>query len=133
MNTPTSIEGDLDVRRLANELRRHRERLGLSMDELELVLDISKSTLSRVERRSGKPDMPTIAGLARCLGQPIDAFLTGNAGKIVHYPDAPLMDKIAAALYADQTLTMKARNALLDLMEAALGQVTERIEHDTET
>lgn len=110
----------VDVSRLGEELLRYRVRNNVSLHDIQGDVDVSPSSLSRIERGVGEPDFATLAKIAEFVGQPVDAFLSTNAGKIVHYDDATTADKIAAALWADQKLSPLARRALRDLMAAAL-------------
>lgn len=114
------MANDIDTRRLSCEITRYRTKRGMSLDDFGP--EHNKLTLSRMERCEGMPDAGTIAQIASTLGLPIDAFLTANRGRVVHYADAPLIEIIAAVVEADQTLTDRGRNALIDLMTAALEE-----------
>ncbi|HEV7700313.1 MAG TPA: helix-turn-helix transcriptional regulator [Pyrinomonadaceae bacterium] len=112
---------DIDTARLSSELRRHRRSRDLSLDDL-VVPGVSKSTLSRIERCEGVPDADVLAHVALALDKPLGTFLTANRGKIVHYSDAPTIERIAAVLHADASISEAARNAILDLLTVAVTE-----------
>lgn len=58
-------ESQVLARRIAGELRRRRERAGLTQAELAARCDIDSSEISRLE--SGRR-VPTVGALARVLG-----------------------------------------------------------------
>lgn len=112
---------DIDVDRLSSELRRYRRVHDLSLDEL-VEPGLSKSTLNRVEMIVGYPHAEVLAKIARLLNKPLATFVTANRGKVVHYEDAPLIERISAVLYADDTISDAARNVLLDLLTVAMTE-----------
>jgi transcriptional regulator with XRE-family HTH domain len=52
----------------AENLRRHRERLGLSQEELADICDLHRTEISLLERCKRSPRLETIVVLARALG-----------------------------------------------------------------
>lgn len=65
---------------LAVNLRRERNRRGLSLSELSRLSKIGKATLSQLESASGNPTIETVFSLSRALEVPISDLLdTGHA------------------------------------------------------
>ena len=58
---------------IRERLRRARRQRGLSLREVAEEIDVSPSTLSRLERETGTPDLPTINKLIRWLELDRDA------------------------------------------------------------
>ena len=58
---------------IREKLRRARRQRGLSLREVAEEIDVSPSTLSRLERGSGNPDLPTVNKLVRWLDVDRDA------------------------------------------------------------
>jgi transcriptional regulator with XRE-family HTH domain len=52
----------------AENLRRHREQLGLSQEELADICDLHRTEISLLERCKRSPRLETIVVLARALG-----------------------------------------------------------------
>lgn len=52
----------------AENLRHHRERLGLSQEELANICDLHRTEISLLERCKRSPRLETIVVLARALG-----------------------------------------------------------------
>lgn len=52
----------------AENLRSHRERLGLSQEELADICDLHRTEISLLERCKRSPRLETIVVLARALG-----------------------------------------------------------------
>jgi len=67
---------------LSDALIRHRQRRGLSLAQVAEDLNVSSSTLSRLERGVGTLDMPTLSALYIYLDIPLDGYavkvLPGN-------------------------------------------------------
>ncbi|MFG7944755.1 helix-turn-helix domain-containing protein [Streptomyces cacaoi] len=64
---------------LAGNLKRARERHGLSLSELSRRSGIGKATLSQLESGSGNPTIETVFSLSRALDVPISALLDAPA------------------------------------------------------
>ncbi|HEX4187416.1 MAG TPA: helix-turn-helix transcriptional regulator [Solirubrobacteraceae bacterium] len=61
----------------AANLRRHRERAGLSQEALADACDLHRTEISLLERRKRSPRLETIAILARGLGISPSELLDG--------------------------------------------------------
>ncbi len=61
--------------RFAMQLKRLRERNGLTQERLAKRADVSRAYLSRLEMGRHDPPLSTIRKLARALGVPVTALL----------------------------------------------------------
>lgn len=83
---------------LATNLKKWRDRRGLSLSALAREADISKSTVSELERGNGNPSLDTLWALARTLNIPI-GFLFAESQSVGdvdvrRLADAPVMSHI---------------------------------------
>ncbi len=63
------------VARFAQNLRRQRERKGLSQEALARVCLVHRTEISLLERGAREPRLSTMVRLARGLGVPVAALL----------------------------------------------------------
>ena len=63
--------------RFAQNLRRHRKRLGLSQEALGDACGLHRTEISLLERAAREPRLSTIVKLARALGIPPAELLEG--------------------------------------------------------
>lgn len=91
MNEPLKPEC-LDVP-VADNLKRWRERRGLSLSALARDANVSKSTVSELERGDGNPTLDVLYALAGILRIPIEALLSEarieDAPFVMRLTDAP--------------------------------------------
>jgi transcriptional regulator with XRE-family HTH domain len=73
---PQDVERTL-VHAFAGNLRRERERLGLSQERLAELTDLHRTEVSLLERAGREPRLTTIVKLARGLGVAPTALLAG--------------------------------------------------------
>lgn len=100
---------------LADNIRRLRERAGLSLRELATRAGISTSTLSNIEAALGNPGVETLVNIAGALGVPFSELV------LPHEPDVQVQR-------ADEGVTVEAAGAPFTsrlLMTAAGRSVTE--------
>jgi transcriptional regulator with XRE-family HTH domain len=76
---------------LAANLRRERNRRGLSLSELSRLSKIGKATLSQLESATGNPTIETVFSLSRALEMPISDLLDD------HFSDAVTVVRAAEA------------------------------------
>lgn len=79
---------------LAANLRRERDRRGLSLSELSRLSRIGKATLSQVESATGNPTIETVFSLSRALELPISDLLEKgipDAVTVVRAADAEVL------------------------------------------
>ncbi|MDT0323320.1 MULTISPECIES: XRE family transcriptional regulator [unclassified Streptomyces] len=61
--------------RIAESIRRERERAGLSLSALAARAGVAKSTLSQLEAGGGNPSVETLWAIGVALGVPFSAFV----------------------------------------------------------
>lgn len=83
---------------IAGNIRRWRERRGLSLSALARAAEISKSTVSELERGIGNPSLDTLAAIARTLRIPIGFLFNESQSPadvdIRRLPDAPVLSHV---------------------------------------
>ena len=99
------------VSQLGTPLKRKRKQLGLSLSEVEELLGISSSTLSRIERKIGKPDVGTIQILADWLEIPFTRIFRDDL-RTVFSPNRPLPVVVTEQLQNDETLSPQGKEFL---------------------
>ncbi len=68
-----------DLRALADEIRRHRDRLGISQEELADRAGLHRNYIGFVERTENDPSMTKLFKIARGLGLTPQQLLHGIA------------------------------------------------------
>jgi transcriptional regulator with XRE-family HTH domain len=83
------------VRPLARNVKRLREKRGISLSALAAEASVSKSTLFNLERGQGNPSVDTLWSLARALNVPFATlFLDGDAPiDVLRLEDAPVVGR----------------------------------------
>ena len=61
---------------MQNDVRKHREALGLSQGELAARLSVSRQTVNAIEVGKHDPSLPLAFRIARVFGQPIEAIFS---------------------------------------------------------
>jgi len=110
---------------LGRAIKRRREELGLSLQDVADVTNVSASTLSRIENGTGKPDADNIARLTGWLDMPIDRVMSksdANVEAVVYYPHEATPEIVEAHLRADKKLTPETAKALSELFRVAYKQ-----------
>ena len=110
---------------LGRAIKRRREELGLSLQDVADVTNVSASTLSRIENGTGKPDADNIARLTGWLDMPIDRVMSksdANVEPVVYYPHEATPEIVEAHLRADKKLTPETAKALSELFRVAYKQ-----------
>lgn len=86
---------DQPVSPLADNIRKWRERRGLSVSALAREAGISKSTVSELERGNGNPSLDTLWSLARTLNVPLGGLFAVAVGagdsELRRLVDAPII------------------------------------------
>src|SRR4051794_34012937 len=82
------------VQRLSANLRRCRERHGMSLGELAAAAGLAKSTLHALEQGSGNPTLNTVWGLATALAVPLGELLDdpSPAVTVLRAGDGPVVE-----------------------------------------
>jgi putative transcriptional regulator len=63
---------------MTNEVRRLRERQGLSQGQLAEALRVSRQTINAIETGRYLPSLPLAFAIARHFGRPIEEIFHGN-------------------------------------------------------
>lgn len=99
------------LRPLAENIHRLRVQRGLSLSALARAANVSKSTLSKLERRQANPSMDTLWSLAEALNVPF-------ASLFVHDGEHPMIEVLrrdgAAKVVRDGRGAFLSRNTKLD-------------------
>lgn len=67
---------------IGNQIREHRQRLGLSQDELAQKLYVTRVTISHWETGKTLPDVQSMLLLANLFGTTIDELVKGDVGEM---------------------------------------------------
>jgi len=96
---------------IGQRIRKRREALNITQQELAQALGVTPQHISVVEQDKRVPSLTFLAKLAEQLGVSIDYLVSGKAtqGEIV-------LDAIVA-IKADKRLTAKAKRGLIALVE----------------
>jgi transcriptional regulator with XRE-family HTH domain len=129
-------EATLDIVELGEYVKRKRQEEKLSLRRVAQNVNVSASTLSRIENGIGTPDSATLARLAAWLGIPLERLmkgsLLGEAGDggradvflepVIYYPTESTPNIVEAHLRADRSLKPEMAKALAELFRVAYGQ-----------
>ncbi len=110
---------------LGKAIKRRREELKLSLRDVADVVDVSASTLSRIENGTGRPDADNIARLSQWLNMPVDRLFRQQSSAVepvIYYPHEATPEIIDAHLRADKNLSPETANALSELFRVAYKQ-----------
>jgi transcriptional regulator with XRE-family HTH domain len=119
-------EGLVNTSELGRAIKRHREELKMSLRDVADEIEVSASTLSRIENGTGKPDADNIARITRWLDMPVDRVMNNRPGKdvepVVYYPHEATPEIVEAHLRADKKLSPETAKALSELFRVAYQQ-----------
>src|SRR3954447_1540199 len=101
------MESLINTAELGKAIKRRREELKLSLRDVADVVDVSASTLSRIENGTGRPDADNIARLTQRLGMPAHRLIKQSGGAtevepVIYYPHEPVPEIVQAHLRADK-------------------------------
>ena len=71
-------EATLNIVELGEYVKRKRQEDKLSLRQVATKINVSASTLSRIENGIGTPDSATLARLAAWLGIPLERLMRGS-------------------------------------------------------
>ena len=97
---------------LGQRIRMRRETLKLTQQELAEALELTPQHISAIEQEKRAPSLPALAKLAIELGVTVDYLVVGKEGTITD---------IIPAIKADKRLGLKAKKALIALVEELLN------------
>jgi transcriptional regulator with XRE-family HTH domain len=125
----------LNVVELGEYVKRKREDEKLSLRQVAQKIQVSASTLSRIENGIGTPDSATLARLASWLGIPLERLMRGTplidtgdgasseaVEPVIYYPTESMPNIVEAHLRADRNLKPETAKALAELFRTAYNQ-----------
>lgn len=117
----------IDTEELGKAIKRRREELRLSLRDVADVINVSASTLSRIESGKGRPDADNIARITQWLDMPVDRVMrkigeTSSVEPVVYYPYEATPEIVSAHLRADKNLSAETAEALSELFRVAYSQ-----------
>lgn len=93
---------------LGERVRNQRKQLNMTQQQLAVAVNITPQHISLIEQDKGSPSLDLLPKIAETLGVTTDFLLTGREGVIT--------DAIPA-IKADHSLTLKAKQSLIALIE----------------
>ncbi len=93
-------------------MRKRREFLDLTQEELAKMLDVTSQHISAIEQDKRVPSLDFLAKLAEGLGVSFDFLITGKEGK-----EGEVVG-IIPAIKADKRLNAKTKKILISIVEA---------------
>ena len=123
-------ESLINTAELGIAIKRRREELGMSLRDVADVIDVSASTLSRIENGTGRPDADNIARITQWLDMPVDRLMkrqsAGSVQPVIYYPHESTPEIIEAHLRADKKLSPDTAKALSELFRVAYKQFSNK-------
>lgn len=93
---------------LGQRVRERRIALDITQQELADALEVTPQHISVIEQDKVAPSVALLAKLAKELGISADYLLSGEEG---------IITEVIPAIKADKSLTLKAKRALIALLE----------------
>ena len=129
-------EATLNIVELGEYVKRKRQEDKLSLRDVAIKINVSASTLSRIENGIGTPDSATLARLASWLGIPLERLMKGSllngieegaraevyTEPVIYYPTESTPNIVEAHLRADRNLKPEMAKALAELFRVAYSQ-----------
>ena len=133
-------EPTLNIVELGEYVKRKRQEEKLSLREVAVNINVSASTLSRIENGIGVPDSATLARLASWLGIPLERLMRGSllgengevgsadayVEPVIYYPTESTPSIVEAHLRADRNLKPDMAKALAELFRVAYSQFSNK-------
>lgn len=106
---------------VGDNVRRLRERAGLSLRELATHATVSTSTLSNIEAGTGNPGVETLVSIAGALGVPFSELVLPHEPDVqVQRADEGVMVEAAAADFASRLLVAARGRSVTEVYEAVM-------------
>jgi transcriptional regulator with XRE-family HTH domain len=93
---------------LGERIRKRRKELNLTQSDLAKALGVTSQHISAIEQNKRAPSLDSLVKIAKELGVTVDFLLTGEESIITE----PI-----PAIKADKKLSLKAKKALVSLIE----------------
>ncbi len=97
---------------IGQRIRKRRQALKITQQELAKALGVTPQHISGIEQEKRSPSLPFLSKLAEELGVTTDYLLSGKEGIITN---------AIPAIKADKSLSLKAKKALIALVEELRG------------
>ena len=136
-------EPTLNIIEMGEYVKRKREEEKLSLRQVARKINVSASTLSRIENGIGTPDSATLARLAAWLGIPLERLMKGSlltehmndevtpaswAEPVIYFPTESTPNIVEAHLRADRKISPDMAKALAELFRVAYRQFADKPE-----
>lgn len=116
----TSV-GPSVVGTVGTNVRRLRERAGLSLRELALRAEVSASTLSTLEAGSGNPGVETLVTIGSALGVPFSELVMPHEPDVrVQRADEGVVVEAAEASFTSRLLVADSGRSVTEVYEATM-------------
>jgi transcriptional regulator with XRE-family HTH domain len=134
-------EPTLNIVEMGEYVKRKREEEKLSLRQVAKKINVSASTLSRIENGIGTPDSATLARLAAWLGIPLERLMKGSlltehlntatteaswAEPVIYFPTESTPNIVEAHLRADRKISPDMAKALAELFRVAYRQFADK-------
>lgn len=96
------------INTLGRRIRERRLELNITQEDLSIFLGVTPQYISFIEQNKGLPSIPVLAKLAQALGVSIDYLVSGKESVVTD---------VISAVKADKFLSIKAKKALINLIE----------------
>ena len=100
---------------IGERIRKTRQELKITQEELARAIGVTPQHISAIEQNKRDPSLSSLARLAEELGVTADYLITGNEKGITE----PI-----PAIKGNKRLNLKAKKALIALIEELLAQTT---------
>lgn len=126
---PSSVTNDLGpttpgppvVSVLADNVRRLRERAGLSLRELAVRAGVSTSTLSNLEAGTGNPGVETLVTIGSALGVPFSELVLPHEPDVrVQRADEGVVVEAEGAEFSSRLLVAASNRSMTEVYEGAM-------------
>lgn len=101
---------------IGDRIRKRRQRLRITQQELATAIGVTPQHVSAIEQNKRDPSLSSVARLAQELGVTTDYLITGKEGGVAE----PI-----PAIKADKRINLKAKKALIALIEQLYRAVTD--------
>ncbi len=132
-------EATLNIVELGEYVKRKRLDEKMSLRQVATRINVSASTLSRIENGIGVPDSATLARLASWLGIPLERLMRGTllaedkefrsepyVEPVIYFPTESTPSIVEAHLRADRNINPDMAKALAELFRVAYTQFSNK-------
>jgi transcriptional regulator with XRE-family HTH domain len=116
----------IDTVELGHAVKRRRAELKMNLRDLAALIEVSASTLSRIECGIGKPDADNIFRITNWLNTPADRFLLNKEKKpLIYYPSESTPEMVRAVLAIDGRLSERTAMMLGDVFSTMYKELAQ--------